>query len=251
MNAATAASFSATTLSGGTIYSGGTNLQNTFNTLNSQIESKLSISGQTVTGATNIGSGNALYKQTTAGNLEFRSLSAGTGMVITTGDTVTFNVSAMTRSISFHSSDFVINTATKVILTPPIYEAVRFAGTGAVDDSGLTFSIPEDYLSGNTLYFTWRSIATGTTTARMFFELYTGDTSNTGSLTTVVETLQITDAPDGVNTFLFSSGGSFSYQFQKGQIAHMRVYRDPSNVGDTYTGDLDLLTLVFKYTAIR
>lgn len=45
------ASLSATTLSGGTIYSGGTNLQNTFNLINSQLLTKANLSGATFTGA--------------------------------------------------------------------------------------------------------------------------------------------------------------------------------------------------------
>lgn len=49
--AGTFTSLSATTLSGGTIYSGSTNLQNTFNTINSQLATKANLSGATFTGA--------------------------------------------------------------------------------------------------------------------------------------------------------------------------------------------------------
>lgn len=49
--AGTFTSLSATTLSGDTIYSGGTNLQNVFNSVNSQLATKANLSGATFTGA--------------------------------------------------------------------------------------------------------------------------------------------------------------------------------------------------------
>ena len=48
--AGTFTSLSATTLSGGTILSGGTNLQTTFNTINGQLSTKSNLSGATFTG---------------------------------------------------------------------------------------------------------------------------------------------------------------------------------------------------------
>lgn len=76
-------SLSATTLSGGTIYSATTNLQTTFNTLNSQIVTKASTSGATFTG------------QITTTALSATTLSGGT---IYSGSTNLYSIFALTGS---------------------------------------------------------------------------------------------------------------------------------------------------------
>lgn len=65
----------------GVIYSGGTDLYNIFGAGGS---------GEVNT-VSSVGTGNSLFKQKTGVDLEFRSLSAGTNIVITTGDTITIN----------------------------------------------------------------------------------------------------------------------------------------------------------------
>lgn len=59
---------------GGVIYSGGTDLYGVFSC-----------------SALNVGVGNGVFKQKNNSNLEFRSFSAGTNTIITTGDTITIN----------------------------------------------------------------------------------------------------------------------------------------------------------------
>lgn len=56
----------------------------------------ISISGgsSTVTGGNNIGGGVGIYSHLTAGTMQFITLSAGTNITITTGDTITINSSA-------------------------------------------------------------------------------------------------------------------------------------------------------------
>ena len=69
---------SASTINAGMIYGDGSNLTG------------VTGSGEENT-ASSVGSGNSLFKQKTGVDLEFRSLSAGTNITITTGDTVTIN----------------------------------------------------------------------------------------------------------------------------------------------------------------
>jgi len=83
--AGTFTSLSATTLSGGTILSGSTNLYAIF--------APIGGSGEANT-ASNVGSGFGLFKQKTLVDLEFRSLSAGSNVTFITGDTLTINANA-------------------------------------------------------------------------------------------------------------------------------------------------------------
>jgi hypothetical protein len=154
------------------------------------------------------------------------------------------------RSISFNSNDMILNTATRATLTPLVMAVTRFDGTGVVDDAGVSFIIPEDYVGSPEFYFTWRAATSGTTTAKINLALYTGTTNNLGSLATAVETLSIISTPTNVNTFLYSSGTTSNVNFSGGDSVHVRIFRDPSDVNDTFTGALDMINLVFKYNSI-
>ena len=78
------------------------------------------MSGSTGTGeantASSVGSGNSLYKQKTGVDLEFRSISAGTGITIVTGDTWTISSSTATTvdgwTVLTNSADQDITNAT-------------------------------------------------------------------------------------------------------------------------------------------
>ena len=79
-----APSVSATTISATTYYGDGSNLTG--------------ISGETNT-ASNIGVGEEIFKQKTGVDLEFRSISGGTGITIATGDTLVISVETTTPKI--------------------------------------------------------------------------------------------------------------------------------------------------------
>jgi hypothetical protein len=86
----TATSLSALTISGGTLYSGSTNLYNIFATSASgEANSGENIGGTSTTVATTAG----IFKQKTGVLLEMRMLSAGTNISFITGDTITIQAS--------------------------------------------------------------------------------------------------------------------------------------------------------------
>lgn len=72
-------SLSATTFSASTINSGSTDLSLLFTPIGG------------IATASNVGVGNAIFKQKSGHDLEFRTLSAGTNVTITTGDTITIH----------------------------------------------------------------------------------------------------------------------------------------------------------------
>lgn len=96
-NTVNAPALSATTLSGETIYSGSTPLSSIF------------LSTGATTTASSVGLGNSIFKQKTGVNLEFRSLSAGTNITITTGDTITINSTATSGSGGTSNSSLPFN----------------------------------------------------------------------------------------------------------------------------------------------
>lgn len=125
--------------------------------------------------------------------------------------------------------------------------ATRFVGVGAVDDAGLSFIVPRDYLSDPEFYFTWRAASSSANDAKIFLDMYTGDTNDLGSLTTIIETMSITDTPTSANVFLYSPTVSPTTPLKGSDSVHLRIYRDPGDAGDTYTGDLDMINFVFRY----
>ena len=172
------------------------------------------------------------------------SLLRNNGLSTLTASTIT------TRELTFNSNDMALNTATRATLTPLVVAVTRFAGVGAVDDAGLSFIIPNDYVGSPQFYFTWRAASTSANNAKIFLDLYTGSTNNLGSLTTSVETLSIIATPTNTNTFIFSSAATSNISFSGGNTIHARIYRDPGDGDDTYTGDLDMINFNFKYNSI-
>ena len=156
----------------------------------------------------------------------------------------------VTRELTFNSNDMDLGTATRVILSPIIMSVTRFDGTGVVDDAGLSFIIPNDYSDTPQFYFTWRAASTGTTSAKTYINIYTGSTNELGSLSTSVETLSFVDVPNQINTFLYSPTANSSLVLTGGNSIHVRIYRDPSDVIDTFTGSLDMINFNFKYNSI-
>ena len=149
---------------------------------------------------------------------------------------------------------FALDSASRITLTPITISAVRFAGVGQPDVAGVGFTVPDDYKDSGQFSYIWRSSTTSTTlSARTLFEVYTGDSSNTGSLVTSAESFQILDTPESTaNVFIFSPEVSLSATtLSAGMKVHLAITRDPSDVEDTLGSDLDMTDFVFRYNALR
>jgi len=120
-----ATSFSATTLSASTLFSGSTNLYSIFAPIGG---------GAGITAGQSVGVGNAIFKQVNGSTIEIRSISAGTNVTITTGDTITINASAGSgvfaiteaevdfgakpvKSKTFTITDGTVTAASKIMIT--------------------------------------------------------------------------------------------------------------------------------------
>jgi hypothetical protein len=221
------------------------------------------VTGDTyVTGGT-YSNGTATYRNNTGGTFTVTGFVSGdtyvTGVTNSAG-TLTIkqnngiaNITAdtkVTRELIFNSNDITLNTATRVTLTPLVMVVTRFNGSGATSDAGISFITPDDYHSEPDFYFTWRTTSTGTTSAKTYLEIYTGSTSELGSLVTPAETLSLVDVPNRANTFLFSPTVRSAMTLSADTAMHIRIYRNPADVGDTFTGSLDMINFVFKYKSI-
>ena len=253
----TGTSFTGGTVTGATVFTAGL----TANTISATTYYNLPTDIYTTGGTYNSSTGIATFTNNTGGTFTVTgitdtyttgvtisngtlSLARNNGLSTLTASTIT------TRELTFNSNDMALNTATRSTLTPLVMAVTRFDGTGAVDDAGLSFTIPNDYVSGAQFYFVWRAASTSSNTAKIYLDLYTGSTNNLGSLTSSVETLGIVTTPTNTNTFIFSSAATSSISFSGGNTVHVRVYRDPADGADTYTGTLDMINLNFKYNSI-
>ena len=253
----TSSSFTGGTVTGATIFTGGLTANTISATTYFNLPEDVYVTGGTYNNATgtvtftnNKGSTftvTGIYDSYTTGV----TISNGTLSLLRNNGLATLTASTLTtRELTFNSNDMALNTATRSTLTPLVMAVTRFDGTGAVDDAGLSFVIPNDYVSGAQFYFTWRAASTSANNAKIYLDLYTGSTNNLGSLTSSVETLGIVTTPTNTNTFIFSSAATSSISFSGGNTVHVRIYRDPSDAADTYTGTLDMINLNFKYTSI-
>jgi hypothetical protein len=219
-------SLSATTLSATTLYSGSTNVETIIRDL---------ITGEDtyITGAT---------------------LSADTTLIISRNDGVDITTDfSIQRAISFNAEEFALDSATRVTLTPITISTVRFAGVGTPDVAGIGFTVPDDYKNGGKFSYIWRSSTTSTTlSAKTSYNMYTGNSTSTGSLVTAAESFSISDTPESTaNVFIYSPSYTPTTVLSAGMKIHLTVTRDPGDAGDTLNSDLDMTDFVFTYNALR
>lgn len=234
-------------------------------------DSYLNLTGGTVSGNTNFTanlSASTIFSGSTDLDTIIRNISDGNDTFIT-GSSLSLNSSlvlsrndgadvtqdlSITRQVNRNAEAFALNTATRVVLTPITISAVRFAGTGLPDIAGVGFVVPDDYKDGGQFSYIWRTSSTSTgLDSKIVFDVYTGDTGNTGSLVTSAESFEIIDSPESTaNVFIFSPNSTLSATtLSSGMKIHLTVERDPGDAADTLGSDVDMTDLVFKYNALR
>ena len=182
------------------------------------------------------------------------TLSADTTFILSRNDGVDVATDlTIQRAISLNAEAFVLDSATRVILTPIVISVVRFVGTGQPDTAGVGFTVPVDYKDGGAFSYIWRSSTTSTTlSAKTSYDMYTGDTSNTGSLVTSAESFSISDTPkSNTNIFIYSPNYTPTTTLSPGMKIHLTITRDPGDAGDTLNSNLDMTDFVFTYNALR
>ena len=164
--------FSATTIN-----SGSTNLYNIF--------SVLSNSGETNT-VSNIGSGVGLFKQKNGVDFQFRTLSAGTNITFTKGDTITLNVTNDGNDITRVQSGIntttggTANNPTVNLVASPSVNNIIYSGTSTGGNSIATNVSATTFYSASTNLDTIirNLVATDITRVQSGTNITTGGTAN-------------------------------------------------------------------------
>jgi len=94
-------------------------------TSNGILPIQLSGGSSSVTGGSNIGGGIGLYSGLSAGTLQFNSLSAGTNVTITTGDTITINSTGGGGETAFSATNVGLGIIKTIAGTAPINNATQ------------------------------------------------------------------------------------------------------------------------------
>jgi hypothetical protein len=182
------------------------------------------------------------------------TLSADTTLIISRNDGVDITTDlSIQRDISFNAEEFVIDSATKITLTPITISAIRFVGVGQPDVAGIGLTVPDDYKDGGNFSYIWRSSTTSTTlSAKTSYDMYTGNSTSLGSLVTSVESFSISDTPESTaNVFIYSPSYTPTTVLSPGMKIHLTITRDPGDAGDTLGSNLDMTDFVFTYNALR
>jgi hypothetical protein len=240
-------SISATTISATTLYSGTTDLSDLFIAAGTDL-------GEDNT-ASNIGTGDVeLFKQKTGVDLEFRTLSGGTGISISTGDTHVFSVDTIKRSKFVNDEQIFVDTAGRSFLSATITSFVSFAGSGQNDEAGFSMKIPQDY-SADGEFAVWYSTdgTNGGDQWKLAFGVTSGNTGTTNVHTAADETVNIIASGYTGTAWRILRTDYFGLtdSYNPGEYLHVHMLRDPSDGADLMTDTLFVSEVEFRYTAKR
>ena len=155
-------------------------------------------------------------------------------------------------NIRISANEIYSNTTARTIISSSAQEFLSFAGTGAIDDCGFNFKIPEDYKANLRFRICWLMDGGSTNQARIAVNIEKGN-DLTGLFTdTNDEVLEILDSGQTAaawtiqHTSYVKSGLTYSI----GDTVIVKLERDPGHASDTLTNTFYLARVDIKYDKI-
>lgn len=199
----------------------------------------------TVTGTTNL-NGNSFYNQNVSGTNPYEIVNVSYLSGYTFSGTTT-------KELFFGDEEFSVNSAGRSVLTSTSTGFISFAGVGGIDDAGVSFEIPLDYLDTPEFNILWTMDGSSSNQIRYVLNITTGNTITELDLhTTTSESIEIFDSGyTGTSWRILSTPYSSStINYIPGTYIHVELERDPGNVGDTLNATAYVSGLRFKYNGI-
>jgi len=154
-------------------------------------------------------------------------------------------------SICFSDQEIAVDTASRTILSSTTTTFVSLAGTGPDDEAGLSFQIPDDYVSGGELAFYWSMDGTNANQGRIAMNIThsTGADSEVHSNTD--ETLEFLENGYSGTAWrvLKSAYKTLATSIAAGDYIHIQIQRDPGHTDDVLADTMYITTLMFRYTS--
>jgi hypothetical protein len=236
------------------------NTNNSFTTsqyINGSVSATTFFSGNTELGsilnnyATNLGDGTNIFKQKVGAELQFSSISGGTGIQIQNGDTIVVSQSTVERNNFISASEAsLLNSSTRSFFTTNGLTLVTFAGGNADNQiCSFQFNVPEDYVSGGTFSLTY---TTNTTSGNVKFVFIISTIDDGSNLSGVGETGLSVVAP-GQTSFERATTSlvtPITSTFSPGKSIIVRINRPGNDAQDTANNiNAHIFGLNFYYTA--
>ena len=220
------------------------------------------INGNIFSGGTYYGDGSNLSGITTVDNYTTGATLVGDLLVFDRTDVqsaYTVSLSTLivtgttTTEIFLGDEEFTTNTAGRSVLTSTSTGFLSFAGSGQIDDAGVSFRIPLDYDSEPQFAVQWTMDGTSSTanTVNYNLNITTGNTTTINEHSVVSETVSIVDEAYSGTAWriLQTPFSSSTLNYSAGDYIHIELERDPANVNDTMIDTAYVSGLIFKYKA--
>ena len=147
------------------------------------------------------------------------------------------------------SQSIFANAATRSFLSANSQDFLVFSGTGAVDDAGFSFQIPEDYKGNLQFCYVWCMDGTGTGQGRLAFNIVQSTDLGKTFITDPDEVIEILDSGQDVAAWKIQISPliASSLTWQPGECCIVEIERDPGHSNDTMADTLYLAYILIKY----
>lgn len=141
------------------------------------------------------------------------------------------------------------NNATKSFLGTMSQIFIAFSGTGAIDDAGFSFQIPEDYKGNLRFHYIWSMDATGTGQGRISVRLLKSTDLEKSFIGAPDEVLEILDDGQDTAEWLVQISPTVisDFDWTPGDVCVVELERQPSHANDTMADTLFMSIFVIEY----